>query len=119
MDEKQLVEKAYEAIEVAKTSGKLKKGTNETTKAVEKGMAKLVVAAKDTNPPEIVMHLTPLCKERKVPFVIVPSKEELGRAAGLPLASSAITVVAEGDAKDLIKQIADAVVGEHGGKEAE
>ncbi len=50
MDEKQLAEKAYEAIEVAKNSGKLKRGTNETTKAIEKGIAKLVVVAKDTNP---------------------------------------------------------------------
>lgn len=108
MDEKQLAEKAYEAVEVARTSGKLRKGTNEATKAIEKGLAKLVVVAQDTNPPEIIMHLTPLCKEKNVPLVLVPKKEELGRAAGLPLGSSAVAIVQEGDAKDKIKQIADA-----------
>ena len=44
-DEK--IEIAYEAVEKAKASGKIKKGTNEVTKAVEKGIAKLVVVAED------------------------------------------------------------------------
>ncbi|MHC1628659.1 MAG: 50S ribosomal protein L7Ae, partial [Candidatus Nezhaarchaeales archaeon] len=31
----ELAEKAYEAVRIARESGKIKKGTNETTKAVE------------------------------------------------------------------------------------
>lgn len=108
MEEKILIEKAYEAVEVAKTSGKLKKGSNEATKALEKGIAKLVVAAKDTNPAEVIMHLEPLSKEKHVPFVLVPSKIELGTAAGLTIPCSAIAVVQEGEAKKLIQEIADA-----------
>lgn len=113
MDEKQLAEKAYEAVEIAKTSGKLKRGTNEVTKTVEKGLAKLVVVAKDTTPAEIIMHLGPLCKEKKVPLVNVPSKVELGTAAGMPIGASAIAIVQEGEAKNIIKQILDSV-NEHG-----
>ena len=114
MDEKQLAEKAYEAIEVAKNSGKLKRGTNETTKAIEKGIAKLVVVAKDTNPAEIIMHLGPLCKEKKIPMVSVPSKNELGTAAGMTIGTSSVAIVQEGEAKNLIKQISDALSGENG-----
>jgi len=114
MEEKQLVERAYEAIEIAKTSGKLKKGTNETTKAVEKGIAKLVVVAKDTTPAEIIMHLGPLCKDKKVPMVTVPSKVELGTAAGMPIGASAVAIVQEGEAKNIIKQITDALKVEDG-----
>ena len=40
-------EKIYEAVEIARKTGKIKKGANETTKAIEKGFAKLVVVAKD------------------------------------------------------------------------
>jgi len=109
MDEKQLAEKAYEAVEIAKTSGKLKRGTNEVTKTVEKGLAKLVVVAKDTTPAEIIMHLGPLCKEKKVAMVTVPSKVELGTAAGMPIGASAIAIVQEGEAKNIIKQISDHV----------
>ncbi|MSR86410.1 50S ribosomal protein L7ae [Candidatus Woesearchaeota archaeon] len=114
MEDKQLIEKAYEAIEIAKNSGKLKRGTNEVTKAVEKAIAKLVVVAKDTSPAEIIMHLGPLCKERKVPMVTVPSKVELGTAAGMPIGASAVAIVQEGEAKNLIKQIADSMKVEDG-----
>ena len=41
MDSKELVNKAYEAIEVAKATGKIKKGTNEVTKAIEKELQSL------------------------------------------------------------------------------
>jgi ribosomal protein L7Ae-like RNA K-turn-binding protein len=53
-----------EAIEVAKATGKIKKGSNEVTKAIEKGEAKLVAYAKDTEPKEIIMHIPLLCKEK-------------------------------------------------------
>lgn len=97
--------KALEAIELARTTGKIKRGTNEVTKAIEKGQAKLVVYAKDINPPEIVMHLPLLSKEKNIPCVQVDSKEELGNAAGLAVPTSAIAIVKEGDAKDIIKEL--------------
>ncbi|TAL58301.1 MAG: 50S ribosomal protein L7ae [Nanoarchaeota archaeon] len=104
---KELNEKVFEAIEIAKTSGKLKKGTNEVTKAIERGQAKLVVIAKDVNPKEIVMHLPLLSKEKGVPCVEVGSKEELGVAAGIGIPTVAVAIVVEGDAKNHIKQIAE------------
>ena len=61
---KETVDKVLEAIEIAKTTGKIKKGTNETTKAVERGTAKLVAVAKDASPPEIVMHIPMLAEEK-------------------------------------------------------
>ena len=102
---KELQEKAYEAIEVAKKTGKLKKGVNEVTKVVERGQAKLVIIAKDVNPPEIIMHLPVLCKEKQIPIVLVSSKEELGAAAGLSVQTSSVAIIKEGDAKDLIKDL--------------
>jgi large subunit ribosomal protein L7Ae len=99
------VEKAYEAIEVARTTGKIKKGTNEVTKQIERGQAKLVVFAKDTNPPEVVMHLPLLSKEKGVPCVEVPSKEELGAAAGIQVSTSAVCITTAGEAVSIIKEI--------------
>ncbi len=96
----------YEAVEVAKATGKLKKGSNEVTKALERGQAKLVVVAKDVQPAEIIMHLPLLAKEKGIPCVEVPSKEQLGAAAGLPVGTGAVAVVAEGEAKKLIQAIA-------------
>ncbi len=106
MAKTELTERALEAVEIAKATGKIRKGTNEVTKAIERGQAKLVVFAKDANPPEIVMHIPMLAKEKGVPCVEVPSKEELGAAAGLGVSTVSVAISEEGDAKALIKDIA-------------
>jgi len=112
----ELKEKVLQAIEVARNSGKIRKGTNETTKAIERGLAKLVVIAEDVEPEEIVMHLPPLCEEKKIPYVYVSSKAELGRAAGIDVAAASACIIEEGDAKELVKEIVEEVAKIAGGK---
>jgi len=106
---KELQEKAYEAVEIARKTGKLKKGVNEVTKVVERGQAKLVIIAKDVNPPEITMHLPALCEERETPYIYVLSREELGNASGLTVPTASVAIVNEGDATNLIKEIKEAI----------
>ncbi len=102
---KEDVDKVLEAIEIAKTTGKIKKGTNEVTKAVERGDAKLVAVAKDASPPEIVMHLPLLAEEKEILCVEVPSKEELGASAGIDVPTASVAITQEGEAKALVKEI--------------
>ena len=52
----------------------LKKGANETTKALNRGIAEFVVLSADTEPLEILLHLPLLCEDKNVPYVFVPSK---------------------------------------------
>lgn len=106
---KELVDKVLESIEIAKATGKLKKGTNETTKAVERGNAKLVAVAKDVTPPEITMHIPLLSEEKEIACVQVPSKEELGAAAGLDVSTSSVAIVEEGEARKLVKEIIEKI----------
>ncbi|MEM0355757.1 MAG: 50S ribosomal protein L7Ae [Desulfurococcaceae archaeon] len=102
----ELAEKAYEAVKKTReTGGKIKKGTNETTKAVERGQAKLVVIAEDVDPPEIVAHLPLLCDEKKIPYIYVPSKKKLGEAAGIEVAAASAAIIEYGGAKDLVEEI--------------
>ena len=105
----QLVEKTYKAVEQARETGKIKKGTNETTKAVERGLAKLVVIAEDVDPPEVVAHLPLLCDEKKIPYTYVPSKKKLGEAAGIEVQAAAVAIIEPGDADALVKEIIDEV----------
>jgi large subunit ribosomal protein L7Ae len=104
MSEENIANKAYEAIELARKGGKIKKGTNEVTKSVEKSEPKLVIVAQDVSPNEVIMHLKPLCKEKGIAYVDVPSKEDLGSAAGLMVSTSAVAIVVEGEAKNIIKE---------------
>lgn len=83
----------YETVEKARKSGKIEKGINEVTKAIERGTAKIVVIAKDVNPKEITQHIPILCKEKNIKCEEVESKEKLGAATGLNVACSAVAII--------------------------
>jgi len=83
----------YSTVEKARKSGKVDKGVNEVTKAVERGTAKLVVVAQDVSPKEIVAHLSVLCKEKNIQFAEVDSKQKLGIAIGISVPCSAVAVI--------------------------
>lgn len=106
---KELSDKAYNLAEMARDGGKIKKGTNEVTKAVERGEAAVVIMAVDVEPPEILAHMPALCEERGVPYVYVPAKVELGNAIGLEKPTASIAIVDVGKGKALCDEIAEAV----------
>src|SRR5260370_1694093 len=90
---KEAVDKTYQILQVAKDTGKLRKGTNESTKAIERGISKLVVIAEDVEPPQVVAHLPILCEERKIPYFYVPSNLEFGNPACLTYGTPATPLV--------------------------
>ena len=98
-------DKILQIVEIARNTGKIRIGTNEATKAIERSIAKLVVAAEDVSPKEVIMHLAPLCDEKKIPYATVKSKQELGRAAGIDVSSAAIAIIEPGDAKKDIDEL--------------
>jgi len=102
MREVQMVS-AYEIVEIARKTGKIEKGTNEVTKAIERSAAKLVVIADDVQPKEITQHIPFLCKEKGIPCVNVDSKQKLGAAAGLNVSTASVAII---DAGEAIKDIA-------------
>jgi large subunit ribosomal protein L7Ae len=102
---KELTDAAYEALQIVAKTGTIRKGTNETTKAIERSQARLVVIAEDVQPPEVVAHLPLLCDERKIPYIFVPSKEKIGAAIGIDVPAGAACIVKEGDAVGLVKEI--------------
>jgi large subunit ribosomal protein L7Ae len=104
-----LEDDALEALEVARDTGSVKKGTNETTKAIERGSAALVLIAEDVQPEEIVMHIPEIADEKDVPFVFVAEQDDLGEAAGLEVGSAAAAIVDAGDASGDVEDIADKV----------
>ncbi len=89
----------YQIVEKAKRTGKIEKGTNEVTKAIERGIAKAVIYASDVEPKEIVQHLPLLCKEKGIPCIEVDNKQKLGLAVGLPVKASSVAVIEAGEAE--------------------
>lgn len=105
----ELANKALEALELARDTGKIKKGTNEATKAIERGSAKLVLIAEDIEPVEIVAHIAPLSEEKKTPYIFVKNQKELGAASGLGVSCAAVAIVDAGKANELVQDIAQKV----------
>jgi len=107
----EVVDATYEALSIASESvtGNVRKGTNEATKAIERGKAKLVVIAEDVDPPEVVAHLPLLCEERKVPYIFVSSKEKLGISAGLDVPAASASITDAGEAAALIEEISNRI----------
>jgi large subunit ribosomal protein L7Ae len=98
-------EEILEIIEIARETGKIRKGLNEATKAAERGSAKAVIVAEDVDPPEITLHLPSLCEEKNVLLLKVPSKSELGRAAGIDVPCAAIGILEAGEAKSKLEKM--------------
>jgi len=97
--------KALEALEISRDTGKIKKGSNEATKAIERGTAQLVLVSGDVEPEEIVMHLPLLCDEKQIPYVIINKQNDVGAASGLDVGSAAAAIVKAGKAKELVDEV--------------
>lgn len=95
----------YSIIETARKTGKIEKGTNEVTKAIERATAKLVVYAADVDPKEIVQHIPLLCKEKGIPCYEADNKQKLGIAVGIPVAASSVAIINIGEAEKEISSL--------------
>ena len=102
---KEIVDKLINITSIAKDTGNVRKGINETTKAVESGKAQIVMIAEDVDPEEIVMHIPELCDEKGIAYAYLPTKQDLGKAAGLTVSCAAIAIVDAGAAKETLKDV--------------
>jgi len=106
-----VVSKTYEALQLAKQSGTVRKGSNEVTKSVERGLATFVVIATDVEPEEVVVHLPGLCEQKKIAYSYVPNKVDLGKSIGMNVPCTAVAVENAGTASNAIKDIISKVTG--------
>jgi large subunit ribosomal protein L7Ae len=112
---KEILDKSLEALRLAKQSGSVRKGVNEVTKSVERGIATLVLIAGDVEPEEVVMHLPTICEQKKIPFVFVPLKLDLGKAAGLNVPCAAASIEKAGEGQAPLREVASWAAGKMGG----
>ncbi|OVA17758.1 Peptidase S8/S53 domain [Macleaya cordata] len=107
----QLTITIHDLIQQAANYKQLKKGANEATKTLNRGISEFVVMAADTEPLEILLHLPLLAEDKNVPYVFVPSKEALGRACGVtrPVIACSVTSNEGSQLKSQILQLKDAI----------
>ena len=101
----ELLKKSLEALDLARTTGNVKKGTNETTKIIERGMARLVLISEDVSPEEVVMHLPPLCEEKNIPYLYVKNQKDLGAACGINKGCASAVILDPGKAEEAVVSV--------------
>lgn len=80
-------------IQQAVNYKQLRRGANEATKTLNRGLSEFIVMAADAEPLEIILHLPLLCEDKNVPYVFVRSKQALGRSCGVsrPIIACSVT----------------------------
>jgi len=88
-----LTTKILNLIQQASNYQQLRKGANEATKTLNRGLSEFIVMSADAEPLEILLHLPLLCEDKNVPYVFVRSKQALGRACGVsrPVIAASVT----------------------------
>ena len=100
-----------ELVQQATNYKQLKKGANEATKTLNRGISEFIVMAADTEPLEILLHLPLLCEDKNVPYVFVGSKQALGRACGVsrPVIAASVTTNEGSQLKGQIQSLKDQI----------
>ncbi len=106
-----LSQQILDVVQQAQNLGQLKKGANEATKTLNRGISEFIVMAADTEPIEILLHLPLLCEDKNVPYVFVPSRTALGRACGVsrPVIAASVTTNDASAIKNQIYSIKDKI----------
>ena len=104
---KSIKKEIFNAITKASQMKKIKKGANESTKTLNRGISDLIVIAADVKPLEIVLHLPLLCEDKNVPYVFVESQKLLGRACGVsrPVIAASILSNTSDELKNTITKL--------------
>ncbi|KAF7332216.1 JmjC domain-containing protein [Mycena kentingensis (nom. inval.)] len=97
--EKKLLKKLHKTIKKASKARQVKRGVKEVVKGIRKGEKGLLILAGDINPIDIISHLPIMSEEAQIPYIFVPSKEELGNASSTKRPTSCVMVCPDGKKK--------------------
>lgn len=93
---KKLNKKVLKTVKKASKAKHVKRGVKEVVKALRKGEKGLVIIAGDISPPDVISHIPVLCEDSSVPYIFVPSKEDLGSAGATKRPTSCVFIVPNG-----------------------
>ncbi|OMJ18942.1 H/ACA ribonucleoprotein complex subunit 2 [Smittium culicis] len=91
-----LKKKLLKVVKKAAKHKHVKRGIKEVVKGLRKGEKGLVLIAGNISPVDVISHVPVLCEDNNVPYIYVPSKEELGFAGCTKRPTSCVMVVPGG-----------------------
>uniref|UniRef100_A0A7S1Z812 H/ACA ribonucleoprotein complex subunit 2 n=1 Tax=Trieres chinensis TaxID=1514140 RepID=A0A7S1Z812_TRICV len=110
---KKTTKKCHKLVKKASSAKRVRRGVKEVVKGIRKGDKGLAILAGDIFPIDVVSHLPILFEEKGVPYLFVPSKQDLGAAASTKRPTSCVLIKAPEKGKEFDgEDIYDALVEE-------
>ena len=78
---KKSTKKAHKLVKKAAGTKAIRRGVKEVIKGIRKGEKGLAILAGDIFPIDVISHIPILLEEKDIPYLFVPSKQDLGAAA--------------------------------------
>ncbi|KAJ8431092.1 hypothetical protein Cgig2_007508 [Carnegiea gigantea] len=78
---KKLCKRTFKLVRRAAEHKCLKRGVKEVVKSIRRGHKGLCVIAGNISPIDVITHVPILCEEADIPYIYVPTKEDLANAA--------------------------------------
>lgn len=100
---KKLCKRTLKLVRRASQHKCLKRGVKEVVKSIRRGQKGLCVIAGNISPIDVITHVPILCEEADIPYIYVPSKEELA-GAGATKRPTCCVLVTTKPAKGEIEQ---------------
>lgn len=89
---KKSTKKAHKLVKKASSAKIIRRGVKEVIKGIRKQEKGLCILAGDIYPVDVISHLPILLEESGIPYIFVPSKQELGAAASTKRPTSVVLV---------------------------
>lgn len=79
-------------LEELKSAGNRTVGTKQTIKFINKGHVKEVFVAADADK-EVIKPIIEICQKKSIPFHMIATKKELGKACGIEVGCASAAIV--------------------------
>jgi H/ACA ribonucleoprotein complex subunit 2 len=89
---KKSTKKAHKLVKKAAGLKHIRRGVKEVIKALRKGETGLAIMAGDIYPVDVISHLPVYLEEKSLPYIFVPSKQDLGAAASTKRPTSIVLI---------------------------
>jgi H/ACA ribonucleoprotein complex subunit 2 len=89
---KKSTKKAHKLVKKAAGLKHIRRGVKEVVKALRKGETGLAIMAGDIYPVDVISHLPVYLEEKNLPYIFVPSKQDLGAAASTKRPTSIVLI---------------------------
>jgi H/ACA ribonucleoprotein complex subunit 2 len=89
---KKSTKKAHKLVKKAAGQKQIRRGVKEVIKGIRKGETGLAILAGDIYPLDVVSHIPVLLEEKDIPYMFVPSKQDLGAAASTKRPTSIVLI---------------------------